>query len=93
MKFSIALFETLTDRQKCCLKAIEQGGKTGDSYFRNQHGVLSVGHHVCMFVEDDTVKTKRFFVQQRKSYRSSRSNREFFTIFIEREICTSPFFK
>ena len=28
---------------------------------------------------DDTVKTKSFFVQQRKSYRSSRSNREFFT--------------
>ena len=38
-----------------------------------------------MFVADDTVKTKRFFVQQRKSYRSSCSNREFFTIFIERE--------
>ena len=48
---------------------------------------------VIMFVVDDIVKTKRFFVQQRKSYRSSRSNREFFTIFIEREICTSPFFK
>ena len=28
---------------------------------------------------DDTVKTKRFFVRQRKRYRSSRSNREFFT--------------
>ena len=27
---------------------------------------------------DDTAKTKRFFVQQRKSYRRSRSNREFF---------------
>ena len=27
---------------------------------------------------DDTVKTKRFFVRQRKRYRSSRSNREFF---------------
>ena len=30
------------------------------------------------FVVDDTVKTKRFFVRQRKRYRSSRSNREFF---------------
>ena len=38
-----------------------------------------MGRHVCMFVVDDTVKTKRFFVQQRKIYRSSRSNREFFT--------------
>ena len=34
---------------------------------------------VVMFVVDDTVKTKRFFVQQRKSYRSSRSSGEFFT--------------
>ena len=36
---------------------------------------------VVMFVclVDDTVKTKRFFVQRRKSYRSSRLNREFFT--------------
>ena len=59
-------------------EVIEQGGKTGDKYFRNQHGVLRVGRHVCMFVVDDTVKTKRFFVQQRKSYRSSRWNREFF---------------
>ena len=25
-----------------------QGGKTGDNYFQNQHGVLSVGRHVCM---------------------------------------------
>ena len=34
---------------------------------------------------DDTVKTKRFFVQQRKRYRSSRSNRELFTFsWIER---------
>ena len=33
-----------------------------------------------MFVVGDTVKTKRFFVQHRKSYRSSRSNREFFTV-------------
>ena len=32
----------------CYLKAIKQGGKTGDNYFRNQHGVLSVGCHVCM---------------------------------------------
>ena len=31
------------------------------------------------FVVDDTVKSKRFFVRQRKRYRSSRSNREFFT--------------
>ena len=63
------------------LKAIEHGGRTstGDNYFRNQHGVPSVGRHVCMFVVDDTVKTKRFFVQQRKSYRISRSKREFFT--------------
>ena len=41
--------------------------------------ILSAGRHVCMFVVDDTVKTKRFFVQQRKSYRCSRSNREFVT--------------
>ena len=46
--------------------------------------VLSVGRHVCMFVVDDTVKTKRFFIQQRKIYRSSRLNREFFT-FSQRE--------
>ena len=38
-----------------------------------------MGHHVCIFVVDDTVKTKRFFIQQRKSYRSSHLNREFFT--------------
>ncbi|RMX60397.1 hypothetical protein pdam_00020568 [Pocillopora damicornis] len=29
----------------CYLKAIEQEGKTGDNYFRNQHGDLSVGRH------------------------------------------------
>ena len=62
-----------------CLKAIEHGGKTSDKYFRNQHGVLSMGRHICTFVVDDTVKTKRFFVQQRKIYGCSRSNREFFT--------------
>ena len=28
---------------------------------------------------DDTVNTKRFFVQQRKIYRGSHLNREFFT--------------
>ena len=32
----------------------------------------------CNFIVDDTVKTKKFFVQQRERYRSSRSNREFF---------------
>ena len=26
--------------ETCCLKAIKQGGKTGDNNFRNQHGVL-----------------------------------------------------
>ena len=34
---------------------------------------------VFHFVVDDTVNSKRFFVQQRKIYRSSHSNREFFT--------------
>ena len=67
----------------------EQGGMSDDNYFRNQHGVLSVGRHVCMFVVDDTVKTKRFFVQQRKSYRSSRLNREFFTFYGGRDLYLS----
>ena len=44
----------------CYLKAIEQGGETGANYFRNQHSVLSAGRRVCMFVVDDTVKTKGF---------------------------------
>ena len=30
------------------MKAIGQGGETGDNYFRNQHGALGVGRHVCM---------------------------------------------
>ena len=45
----------------CCLKVIEQGGKTGDNYFRNQHGVLSVGRHVCMFVVDDVLSKLKGF--------------------------------
>ena len=46
---------------------IEQGGKTGDNYFRNQHGVLSVGRHVCMFVVDDVLsKLKGFSFNKRK---------------------------
>ena len=45
----------------CCLKVIAQGGKTGDNYFRNQHGVLSVGHHVCMFVVDDVLSKLKGF--------------------------------
>ena len=45
----------------CYLKAIEQGGKTGDNYFRNQHGVLSVGRHVCMFVVDDVLSKLKGF--------------------------------
>ena len=40
---------------------IEQGGKTGDNYFRNQHGVLSVGCHVCMFVVDDVLSKLKGF--------------------------------
>ena len=40
---------------------IEQGGKTGDNYFRNQHGVLSVGRHVCMFVVDDVLSKLKGF--------------------------------
>ena len=45
----------------CCLKVIEQGGKTGDNYFQNQNGVLSVGPHVCMFVVDDVLSKLRGF--------------------------------
>ena len=43
---------------------------------------------VVMFacLVDDTVKTKRFFVQRRKSYRSSRLNREFFTFYGGRDL-------
>ena len=46
---------------------------------------------VVMFVclVDDTVKTKRFFVQRRKSYRSSRLNREFFTFYGGRDLYLS----
>ena len=40
---------------------IKQGGKTGDNYFRNQHGVLSVGCHVCMFVVDDVLSKLKGF--------------------------------
>ena len=40
---------------------IEQGGKTGDNYFRNQHGVLSVGRHVCKFVVDDVLSKLKGF--------------------------------
>ena len=40
---------------------IEQGGKTGDNYFRNQHGVLSVGRHVCMYVVDDVLSKLKGF--------------------------------
>ena len=32
-----------------------RGGRTADDYFRNQHGVLNVGRHVCMFVVDDVI--------------------------------------
>ena len=46
---------------------------------------------VVMFacLVDDTVKTKRLFVQQRKSYRSSRLNREFFTFYGGRDLYLS----
>ena len=43
------------------MKAIKQGGKTDDKYFGNQHGVLSVGHHVCMFVVDDVLSKLKGF--------------------------------
>ena len=54
-----------------------RGERTGDNYFRNQHGVLSVGLS-CSYVCGGWC-TKRFFVWQRKSNRSNCSNREFFT--------------
>ena len=57
-----------------CLKVTEQGG-------------MSVVMFACLV--DDTVKTKRFFVQQRKSYRSSRLNREFFTFYGGRDLYLS----
>ena len=41
---------------------IEQGGKTGDNYFQNQHGVLSMGHHVGMFVVDDVLSKLKGFL-------------------------------
>ena len=41
---------------------IEQEGKTGDNYFRNQHGVLSVGRHVCMYVVDDVLSKLKGFL-------------------------------
>ena len=44
-----------------CLKAIEQGRKTGDSYFRNQNGILSVGCHVWRFVVDDVLSKIKVF--------------------------------
>ena len=46
---------------------------------------------VVMFacLVDDTVKTKRLFVQQRKSYRSSRLNREFFAFYGGRDLYLS----
>ena len=40
---------------------IKQEGKTGDNYFQNQHGVLSVGCHVCMFVVDDVLSKLKGF--------------------------------
>ena len=39
-----------------------EGDQTGrDNYFRNQHGVLSVGCHVCMFVVDDVLSKLKGF--------------------------------
>ena len=40
---------------------IKQEGKTGDNFFRNQHGVLSVGCRVCMFVVDDVLSKLKGF--------------------------------
>ena len=65
--------------ETCCLKVIKQEGKTGDNYFRNQHGVLSVGCHVCMFVVDDVLSKLKGFPFNKGKVRSSHSNREFFT--------------
>ena len=54
----------------CSLKATEQGGRTGDNYSRNQHGVLSVGRHVCMFIVDDVLsKLKKVFHLTKESKR------------------------
>ena len=38
-----------------------RGGRTADDYFLNQHGVLSVGRHVCMFVVDDVLSRLKSF--------------------------------
>ena len=38
-----------------------RGGRTADDYFLNQHGVLSVGRHVCMFVVDDILSRLKVF--------------------------------
>ena len=53
--------KVLEINKTCCLKAIEQGGKTGDNYFQNQYGVLSVGHHVHVFVVDDVLSKLKGF--------------------------------
>ena len=39
-----------------------EGDQTGrDNYFPNQHGVLNVGCHVCMFVVDDVLSKLKGF--------------------------------
>ena len=76
------------------MKAIEQGGKTGDNYFQNQYGVLSVGHHVPVFVVDDVLsKLKGFSFNKGKVMEVVNWIGSSLHFHIEREICTFPFFK
>ena len=75
------------------MKAIEQEGKTGDNCFRNQHGDLSMGCHVCLLTLDDTVKTKGFSLNKGKVIEEVVRIGSSLHFHGEREICTFPFFK
>ena len=66
-----------------------RGGRTADDYFLNQHGVLSVGRHVCMFVVDNVLsRLKSFSFNKGKVMEVIVRIGSSFYIFIERKICS-----